>query len=488
MTATLDDFDTFLFADGDLGHVCDLGSAPDVGDLDVLCIVSNTVVDSLAGQGFVISSDNESVTNMGMYLWRRIAVGGEASTVTVSTVGNHNTFVGWTRWKNVVAADDAGKSVVNGTPGSTTPSLTSNPLAETNELVVAFGGLHTIGAANQNTPIWTGGFTGLLAGTQGSGADGVVGYVGYRTDAGTAAVSPNVSWSGATADDRGMMLLTFTTSEPVGSTAVLDAVAPAATSQLNATASSSGTLSITAPGATASINATASSSGVLGPTAPAPVVSINGSVEELGTAVLDAVAPSPSLSLSTFGNPIFEEMIAAHPYLGPLMVEALQCLCEETARIPNPPQHCCFRVGTEIIHDAGFSVDQCCEGIAYVALGDLFPSAESFPEQDIVRQSAANCKPPAWGVYLKMGIIRCIDVGGMDPMSCTQWDQAALQNLYDTVALTRTSCCIRNFIIHESEKFVGWSAIIDRQVQGNPLGGCVERSLTMAIQFPNCEC
>lgn len=179
---------------------------------------------------------------------------------------------------------------------------------------------------------------------------------------------------------------------------------------------------------------------------------------------------------------------AAHPYLGPLMNAALACLCEQSSLIPNPPAHCCFRVGTEVIHDAGFSEDQCCEGIAYVALGDVFPSSEDFPEQDIVRQATANCPPAAWGVYLKVGIIRCIPVGGFNPLPCSDWNQAALQNIYDTAALMKTSCCIRDFVVAGEPKFTGWSVVIDRHVQGNPLGGCVERSFTMSIQFPNCEC
>lgn len=179
---------------------------------------------------------------------------------------------------------------------------------------------------------------------------------------------------------------------------------------------------------------------------------------------------------------------AAHRYIGPLMVAARECLCTAVNAMPNPPQHCCFRVGTQVIHDAGIFTDQCCEGIAYVMLGDLFPSSESFPEQDIVRQANANCAPPTWAVYLKMGIIRCIPVGDEDPLTCTQWDEAALQNIFDTTALIDASCCFRSYVTRTSTSMVGMSVVIDRQVQGNPLGGCVERSLSIAVQIPNCEC
>lgn len=185
--------------------------------------------------------------------------------------------------------------------------------------------------------------------------------------------------------------------------------------------------------------------------------------------------------------PTMGDIENAHPYLGPIMVAARQCLCDASSVIPNPPQHCCFRVGTQVIHDAGLFTDQCCEGIAYIMLGDLYPSAISFPEQDIVRQATANCAPPTWAVQIKLGIIRCIDTGDVDPMTCDQWNAAALQNIYDTKALINAACCFRSYIL-ASERFLGMSVVIDRQVQGNPLGGCVERSLTISVQLPNCEC
>lgn len=185
---------------------------------------------------------------------------------------------------------------------------------------------------------------------------------------------------------------------------------------------------------------------------------------------------------------LIDDMTAAHPIIGPLMVEALACLCERVAQIPNPPMHCCFRIGQEVIHDMGYSIDQCCEGIAYVMLGDFYPSAESFPEQDIVRQASNPCSIPSWGLILKFGIIRCIDVGGVNPTSCDSWNEMAVQNLWDTKALLRTSCCVRDYVQTSGSQLVGMSSVIDRQTQGNPLGGCVERYVTMTIQIPNCDC
>lgn len=172
----------------------------------------------------------------------------------------------------------------------------------------------------------------------------------------------------------------------------------------------------------------------------------------------------------------------------PLAEALLECLCTQVQLQPNPPQHCCYRVGTEIAHDAGMWTDLCCEGIAYVALGDTFPSSASFPEQDIVRQANTVCAPPSWAQYFKVGIIRCVPTGDEDPPTCEDWNAAFLQNVYDGLTLRRTQCCIRDFVTSNNDQFLGMSVVMERQVQGTPLGGCVERYFTIAIQIPNCDC
>lgn len=203
---------TFSFADGNTGHVCNLGSAPTVGQLDVLGVNSDTTVSTPSG--FTLPPNGGPVANQGAYIFYRKAVGGETGSVTVTTAGNFNTEVSWSRWGNVNAFDVAAATQVNGAVGGATPAHSTGALTETNELVIALGALHRIQTANQNTPVWSGGFTGLTAALQGAGDSGVVGYVGYRTDAGTPAVSPQVSWSGDGAFDRYMVTAAFTAAGP----------------------------------------------------------------------------------------------------------------------------------------------------------------------------------------------------------------------------------------------------------------------------------
>lgn len=214
---------TFLFADGNAGHACDMGSAPAVGETDVLCINSDTTVTAVASTaGAAWSLAETAVTNQGSYIYYRKATGGEPATVTVTTNGNFNTHVGWSRWSNVNALDTSTSTQTNGSAGAITPVHSTGVMAESTELVVAFGALHSIGVADQNTPVWSTGFTGLTAGLQNAGGagGGVIGYVGYKENAGTAAEAPRVQWSGANVNDRYMLTVSFTISVPAPPTPI----------------------------------------------------------------------------------------------------------------------------------------------------------------------------------------------------------------------------------------------------------------------------
>ena len=222
------------------------------------------------------------------------------------------------------------------------------------------------------------------------------------------------------------------------------------------------------------------------------------SVSGTGTADLGVLTAAGSGGVGGFGTGLADlgrlDAIAVleepdiDPYLSPLMDAILSCLCEQAARNPNPPAHCCFAVGTQRVHDVGANQDLCCEGIGYVMLGDTYPSSDSFPEQDVVRQANTACYPPTWAQSIQIGLIRCIPVGdGFDPISCDQWNAAARQNIADAQTLRRVACCIRSFIFSDPA-LLGMSLVIQRQIQTNPNGGCVERYFTVTAQIPNIDC
>ena len=181
--------------------------------------------------------------------------------------------------------------------------------------------------------------------------------------------------------------------------------------------------------------------------------------------------------------------MAEDAFITPIAAALLSCLTTQVNLQPNPPEHLCYRVGPEVAHDAGIDVDLCCEGIGYVSLGDIYPSSASFPEQDIVRQAQAKCAPVTWAVNFKVGIIRCSPTGdAQSPPTCAEWNEAFAQNVYDSLSLRRTQCCIRRWVMNDFPPTLGMSVVMERQVQGSPLGGCVERYFNIAIQIPNCDC
>lgn len=171
-----------------------------------------------------------------------------------------------------------------------------------------------------------------------------------------------------------------------------------------------------------------------------------------------------------------------------LSAALLNCLCVAVSGNPNPPELCCYRVGDEVAYDAAQYEDLCCRGLAYVSMGDVYPSTSSFPDQDIIRQVDGNCIPASWAVELRMGIVRCAPVGDANfPPSCTDWNNAFIQAAHDSQALRKAACCFRAWI-STSTQFMGMSMVIQRQNQANPSGGCLERVQPLVVQFQNCDC
>ncbi len=162
----------------------------------------------------------------------------------------------------------------------------------------------------------------------------------------------------------------------------------------------------------------------------------------------------------------------------------LSCLCEAASGRANPPMHCCLRIGQEVVHDADLFTDLCCEGLAYVSLGDIFPVVASFPEESIVTQANQVCSFPSWAVSMRMGIIRCSPVGTDTAMpTCEDWTAAALQGMVDAQSLASAACCFKQaWLVLEP----GLSVVISRNSTSSPQGGCVERFITIQVQTTVC--
>jgi hypothetical protein len=414
--------------------------APGATDLDILCVNSDAAINVPSGW----TLGHQEVNNQGSYIFYR--KGGAGASVTVSSVqapGPFNATLTWSRWTGTNTIDvNAGAQATGG--GNTSPAVSTGVLAAAGELVYTFSALHATQTSNQNTPVWSAGFTNLQLAIQGSGGSGCVGISGYKLNAGTPAETPSVTWSGDAVTDRYVLVVTFTAA------AVADTIVPDGISL---------TTSLGAPALTDTAMTVDPTSITLPVTLGAPTV---------------AGPPQPTLF-----DPLAE-----------LYTQALGCLCAITNSMPGAPQHCGPRIGPEVAYDLGQFTDFCCEGLAYISLGDTWISDNSFPDQDIIRQVRGNCPPGFWAQDLKLGIVRCSPVGSPDgePPTDADWAAAAVQNLYDAQALRRVACCIRNFVIDNQAFYMGMSVVINRQVQTTPNGGCVERYVTVTVQFPNVDC
>jgi len=238
---------------------------------------------------------------------------------------------------------------------------------------------------------------------------------------------------------------------------------------------------ITLPSLTSSLAADATVTADFTSTLPALTVALAAEVP---------VSATFDITLPSLDAMIIAHAVGTDQFVSALAEQLLACLCAEILNQPNPPQHCCYRVGTEVAHDAGPWVDQCCEGIAYVSLGNQSPS-NTFPETDNIRQVQAGCGPPSWAQVFRAGIIRCVPTGDEagNPPTCDEWNAAGAQNIADAFTLRQVMCCMREWVRTNEDLFLGMGVLMGTQTQGNPLGGCVERSFDITIQFPNdCDC
>jgi hypothetical protein len=174
-------------------------------------------------------------------------------------------------------------------------------------------------------------------------------------------------------------------------------------------------------------------------------------------------------------------------FLGDTM---LACLCSAVSTAANPPQHCAYRVGIQVAADVDATADLCCEGLAYVMPGDMWPSFV-FPDQDITRQANAPCTLISWAQEFKMGILRCVpttsNMSTGDMPTDAQWNTAAVQTMIDNETIRRAFCCFKSTALADP-RMIGLSIVAGRMQQGEVQGGCVERFIPIQVQVPGDCC
>lgn len=220
----------------------------------------------------------------------------------------------------------------------------------------------------------------------------------------------------------------------------------------------------------------------------APTLSTMAQVIEPAGITVPVTLGAPTLTQSNPPNPLGPDLALA------IGRKALECLCDAVANLSPAPEHCRFQVGLEGF--AGFDqfINECCEGVAYVAMGDVYPSFTSFPDADINRQAAQKCNFVSWAVEFRMGVITCAPTGtDTRPPTDAEWNAAALYDYAVANALRRAACCLRSSFTSSliglalPDDLDDMSSVIGRQTVLAPSGGCVERYVPVTVQMPNCE-
>lgn len=181
------------FTDVNAGHTYTVPSgAPGAGDLDILCVNSNTVINTPSG----FTKRVDATNNQGAYIFTRL--GGSGTTITISGSGDNNTALIWSRWTGSNAYSAGNFTRADNSNNTVLPATTTGALAETGMLLISYGALHNFDGSLATSPSWSNGFTALNSASQGAAgsSSAVVGFAGYKTNAGTASETiDSVSWT-----------------------------------------------------------------------------------------------------------------------------------------------------------------------------------------------------------------------------------------------------------------------------------------------------
>jgi hypothetical protein len=167
------------------------------------------------------------------------------------------------------------------------------------------------------------------------------------------------------------------------------------------------------------------------------------------------------------------------PIAYPIAQELMACFEEQLSTLPVPPRYIQIRVGTEGGPLIGPNVDECCAGLAWIRVANVYPSWDSFPAED---NTWTPCGPLAYAVVLEMGVSFCMpwsdsdeSFDNLDPPSQADWAEAFnTQMVHQTLMRRTAACCFRP----TQRRAVGeWTPL--------PVeGGCTGGKLTVTVSVP----
>lgn len=188
---------------------------------------------------------------------------------------------------------------------------------------------------------------------------------------------------------------------------------------------------------------------------------------------------APELATGRAGRADDPPMTITDPGVLPIAEMLLSCLQTALADVADPPANVSLRVGTQVDLLLSQTRDECCEGVGWVRVVSIYPSAV-FPNADL---EAVRCWPLQWAAILEMGVARCAPTPDADGIpSPDEWNAISEAVLSDAAAMRRALCCFTDLDPDRMYLAGLWQPL---SVEGGCLGGAMQ--VTVAIDACDCE-
>lgn len=174
-------------------------------------------------------------------------------------------------------------------------------------------------------------------------------------------------------------------------------------------------------------------------------------------------SPAPAVDLSV--TPVAERLLSYY--------------ATEIAKVAAPPAVTSLRPGDQVQLLLSTARDECCEGLAWVRIANMFPATAHFPLPDI---EYTHCPPSQWGVVLELGAARCAPVPDASSIPTKeQWTAVTRAVLNDGAAMRRA---VNTFAAAEQDRMIVpgmWTPLaVD--------GGCVGSILHITVAVYDSDC
>lgn len=170
-------------------------------------------------------------------------------------------------------------------------------------------------------------------------------------------------------------------------------------------------------------------------------------------------------------------MAISDPVALPLAQQLLACFTTQVSQTTDPPARVGLRPGDQVAFLMSLTTDECCEGLAWVRIDNVYASSE-FPAPDETPREAG---PYGWAVVLEVGVARCAPVGTATEIpSVAEWTALAEAQASDDAAIRRAiACCWADT---DTDYVIGDRTALPVE------GGCAGVTRLVAVAAANLDC